>query len=197
MGLCEAVYDWGLIPLERLGLATLRRRLLTGIPHQTALEVGVGTGLGLQAYAPGQAVVGLDPQRPALERARHRALRRHHPLLLVQGDAQALPFGNATFGLVVFQLVLCTIPEPLRALGEVYRVLRPGGSLVALEHVRSPRQPLAWVQHVITPLWKHLAGGCHLNRDTVALVKRAGFALDRLERYLGGVLVILRATKTL
>ncbi|GBD10657.1 Demethylmenaquinone methyltransferase [bacterium HR23] len=195
MGAFEAFYDLALAPAERLGLASLRRRLLKGATSQHVLEIGVGTGLGLRAYAPGQSVVGLDPRRPALRRARRRALRWHIPLRPLQGDAQALPFPDGTFGLVVSQLSLCTIPDPLQGLQEVHRVLRPGGVFIALEHVRFPLAPVAWLQGALTPLWKHLAGGCHLNRDAVALVKRAGFTLLGVERYLAGLLVVVRATR--
>ncbi|MFN3973956.1 MAG: class I SAM-dependent methyltransferase [Dehalococcoidia bacterium] len=195
MGLFETFYDQGLAPLERFGLAGLRRRLLNGLASQVVLEIGIGTGLGLQAYAPGQAVLGLDPRRPFLYRARQKAARWGVALHPVQGDTQALPFPDGIFDLVVAQLVFCTVPDPLHGLREVYRVLRPGGLLVALEHVRYPKGSLAWLQSAATPLWKHLAGGCHLDRDTIALVKEAGFTLSRVERYLGGLLVTVQASR--
>lgn len=197
MGLFEVFYDLGLAPMERFGLAALRRRLLTGVVPHTVLEVGVGTGLGLQAYAPGQAVLGVDPRRPFLYRARQKAARWGVVFYPIQGDAQVLPFPDRVFNLVVAQLVFCTVPEPLHGLREVYRVLRPGGLLVALEHVRYPRGSLAWLQSAATPLWKHLAGGCHLDRDTVTLLEEAGFVLSRVERYLGGLLVTVRASRPL
>lgn len=195
MGLFEVFYEWGLAPSERLGLAALRRRLLTGIASPTVLEIGIGTGLGLRAYAPGQTVLGLDPRRPFLHRARRRAARWKVVLHPLQGDAQSLPFPDGAFNLVVSQLTFCTVPNPLEGLREVYRVLRPGGKLVALEHVRYPGRSLAWVQSAVTPLWKHLAGGCHLDRDTVTLIGQAGFTLTSVEQHLGGLLVVVRASR--
>ena len=96
----------------------------------------------------------------------------------MQGSAEALPFRDGVFDTVVSGLVLCSVPDPARGLAEVRRVLRPGGTLRALEHVRATVAWRARVQDLIQPAWTWVAGGCHPNRDTERAVERAGFTID-------------------
>jgi ubiquinone/menaquinone biosynthesis C-methylase UbiE len=110
----------------------------------------------------------------ALRRARGRARGAR----LVQGRAEALPFRDGAFDTVVSGLVLCSVGDPARGLAEVHRVLRPGGALRALEHVRSTVAWRARVQDAIQPAWTWLAGGCHPNRDTERAVEAAGFTIE-------------------
>jgi SAM-dependent methyltransferase len=97
------------------------------------------------------------------------------------------------FDAAVATLVFCTIPDPLRALREVRRVLKPDGSFHLLEHVKVKRQPIAWIQEKATPVWKHLAGGCHLNRDTVGMLQGVGFEVEQINPYLGGLFLDISA----
>jgi ubiquinone/menaquinone biosynthesis C-methylase UbiE len=97
-------------------------------------------------------------------------------------DAQRLPFEDATFDTVVVALSLCTIPDAPSALREARRVLRDDGQLLFVEHVRSLRPFVARVQDAATPLWKRVAGGCHLNRDTVTAIDGAGFRIEDIWR---------------
>jgi len=158
---------------ERLGLGAWRAWLVAGARGRT-LDVGCGTGRNLPLYAQGARVVALDPDREVLLRARRRAPR----VPLVQGSAEALPFRDGTFDTVVSGLVFCSVPDSLRGLAEVKRVLGPGGRLRMLEHVRSSRPWKARFQDRTQPVWTRLSGGCHPNRDTERLVEASGFAIE-------------------
>jgi ubiquinone/menaquinone biosynthesis C-methylase UbiE len=167
-----------------------RRRLL-GQARGRVLELGVGMGRSLQFYpSAADEVVGIDPSRTMIEGAREHAdrLRRSNGGLpfrvgLHQADAADLPYDDASFDTVVAFLTLCTIPDPESAVSEVRRVLRPDGLLLVLEHVRAATGPLAWWQDRLDPVWTRAAGGCHLNRDTAAMLRAAGFDTLPLERY--------------
>lgn len=171
------LYDAVFAVVERLGLGRWRRQLVEGAQGCT-LDVGCGTGRNLPLYAAGVRVIGLEPSRDALEKARRRAPGAP----LVQGDAQALPFRDDVFDTVVSGLVFCSVPDPARGLAEVKRVLRPGGALRMLEHVRATRAWKARAQDRWQPLWTRITGGCHWNRDTERAVEAAGFRIDAATR---------------
>lgn len=158
---------------ERRGLDRWRRWLAEGARGRT-LDVGCGTGRNLPRLPAGVRAVGLDPTMDSLRRARRRA----PGVPLVCGSAEALPFRAGAFDTVVCGLVLCSVPDPARGLAEIGRVLAAGGTLRALEHVRSERPWKARVQDFIQPAWTRLAGGCHPNRQTERTVEAAGFTID-------------------
>jgi ubiquinone/menaquinone biosynthesis C-methylase UbiE len=182
------LYDMILRPMNLLGLGAHRHRLVHDLAGDI-LEVGVGTGLNLVYYGPAAHVIGIEPDRELLGAARSRAERRGY--LLQAADAQALPFAARSFDAVVSTLVFCTIPQPLAALDEIGRVLRPGGRLLQVEHTRTgharPDALLDW----IAPTWERIAGGCHVNRDTAALLERAGWHIQTHERHASGFLRVL------
>lgn len=193
--LFSRVYDPLMAPLETLGLREMRRDLLRELRGET-LEIGFGTGLNFPHYPPGVSLLtGIEPDPLMLEQAKKRAEESETPIRVIQADAQALPFEDGSFDRVVATLAFCTIPNPQLALAEANRVLRPGGSLHLLEHVRMENDVLARLQSVATPLWKHLAGGCHLDRDTLGAVREAGFSVERVERYLDGLVLSIAALK--
>jgi ubiquinone/menaquinone biosynthesis C-methylase UbiE len=167
------LYDACCTLLEAAGLARWRRWLVSEA-YGLSLDLGTGTGRNLPLFEPGARVIGVDPYRPVLERARRRAPRAR----IVQAEAERLPFRDGVFDTVVSGSVLCSVADPVAALGEVRRVLRPGGSLRMLEHVRSTRRWKARMQDVIQPTWTRLSGGCHPNRDTERTVREAGFAIE-------------------
>jgi len=137
------------------------------------LEVGCGTGRNFPLYPPGALVVGMDPDASMLRAARRRA----PGACLVRARAEALPFGDDAFPVVISSLVFCSVDDPKAGLREVARVLRPGGVLRMLEHVR-PRSRLgAWGARRIQPIWTAVAGGCRPDRDTEATVESAGFRI--------------------
>jgi ubiquinone/menaquinone biosynthesis C-methylase UbiE len=159
--------------LERAGLGPWRRWLVAGARGLT-LDLGCGTGRNLPLLPVGTVSVGVDPCRQSLRKAR----RRSPGALLVQARAEALPFREGTFDTVLSGLVLCSVTEPRLALGEVRRVLAPGGAMRALEHVRSPVPWKARLQDWSQPAWTAISGGCHPNRETVKAVEEAGLAID-------------------
>lgn len=167
------VYDSLMAVMDRLLLGRWRRSLVQE-GDGSVLEVGVGTGRTLALHSPATQVVGLDPDRVVLR----TALRRAPGIPLVQARAEALPFREDAFDVVVSSLVFCSVDEPEVGLLEVARVLRPGGSLRMLEHVR-PRSRLGgWLARCIQPPWTALTGGCRPDRDTEGTVRSMGFRVD-------------------
>jgi len=161
-----SLYEWG-------GLAEWREWLAAGARGRV-LDLGTGTGRNLPLLPGGTTSIGLDPSLDALRRARKRA----PALPLVAGRAEALPFRDGTFDTVLSGLVFCSVDDVRGGLDEVKRVLRPGGELRMLEHVRSRVTWRARLQDLIQPAWTAVAGGCHPNRDTETAVERAGFRIQ-------------------
>lgn len=151
------------------------------------LELAVGTGRNLALYGTGTRVTGIELSEAMLERARARAAELGLEAKLVQGDAQALPFPDASFDTVVCTFSLCTIPDDRRALAEARRVLRPGGRLLLAEHVRSPNPLVRALQRLAEPILLRLAGD-HLLRNPRDHLAGVGFELERAERSRLGVL---------
>ena len=168
------IYDAMMTVAEWTGLERWRRWLVGGARGQT-LEVGCGTGRNLPLYPAGARVVGVDPGWQNLVRAR----RRVPNALLVRASAEALPFKDGSFDTAVSSLVFCSVPDPMKGLAEVKRVLAPRqGALRMLEHVRSNQPFTARLQDLVQPAWTWIAGGCHPNRDTERNVERAGFQIE-------------------
>jgi ubiquinone/menaquinone biosynthesis C-methylase UbiE len=176
-----AVYDRLSARAEESFGAELKRRLLANAQGRL-LEIGVGTGLSFVHYPPIEALVAVDPSEPMLKRARHRAAELGRELTLVEAPAEALPFADDSFDTAVSLAVLCTVADQARALSEVRRVLRPGGRLVFLEHVRAADPKLASWQDRLERPWGWFAGGCHPNRRTLEAIEAAGFDVIELER---------------
>ncbi|HSE93910.1 MAG TPA: class I SAM-dependent methyltransferase [Methylomirabilota bacterium] len=171
------IYDAMCAVLERTGLGRWRRWLADGARGRT-LDLGCGTGRTLPLFPASVRVVGTDPVRESLRRARRRA----PDVPLVQASAEALPFGDGVFDTVVSSLVFCSVPDPARGLSEVRRVLAPGGTLRMIEHVRSTRRWKARFQDAVQPLWTRIAGGCRPNRETERTVEANGFVIEAESR---------------
>lgn len=188
----ESWYDRHILPwLVDLacGLPTFarQRRQVVPLAHGRVLEVGLGTGRNLPHYDPTrvQQVVGVDPALRLNRLAARRAAKSGLDVTLMGLSAETLPADDASFDTVVCTYTLCTIPDPLAALREMRRVLKPGGRLLFAEHGLAPDAAVARWQHRIQPLWHPVAGGCHLNRDIPALLREAGFASTHQSAYLG------------
>jgi ubiquinone/menaquinone biosynthesis C-methylase UbiE len=176
-----ALYDRMTGPLEQGVLAERRAGLLADLAGEV-LDVGAGTGANLPYLRSASRVVAAEPD-PAMRRRMAARLTALPVGAEITGDvAEALAHPDASFDAVVFTQVLCTVSDPDRALSEARRVLRPGGRLIVLEHVRGSGSLARW-QDRLTPLWSRLIPGCHLGRDTAAAVERAGFTIERAELF--------------
>ena len=186
------IYDAFVGAFGLAGVGRLRQRLVGGLSGDV-LEIGVGTGLNLRHYGPGARVTGIEPAANLLRAAVPRVHARGHALALA--SAAALPFPTGTLDAVVSPLVFCSIPTPLLipALAELRRVLRPDGQLLLLEHTRTNRPWLDIAIDALAPLWLRLSGGCHLDRDTPALLACAGWYIARHERHAYGLYRLLVA----
>jgi len=144
------------------------------------LELGCGGGTNLQFYDWSQvrSLSGVDPSPELLGRAQDALLRSGRSANFANGIAEALPFESSSFDSVVTTFTLCSVQDPTAALSEVRRVLRPGGRLIFLEHGKAPEPAAANWQNRIEPVWKHIAGGCHLTRPVTGAISDAGFVCD-------------------
>jgi len=158
------------------------------------LEVGIGTGLNLRHYPADATVTGIELSPAMLAIARQRAADLGRDVDLRTGDAEHLPFDEAAFDTVVCALSLCTIPDPAAAIGEMKRVLVPGGRFVALEHVRSPRRVIRAGQRLLEPLALRFEDD-HLTREPLEHLRAEGFEVERLERAKLGIVERLAARK--
>jgi ubiquinone/menaquinone biosynthesis C-methylase UbiE len=152
------------------------------------LDVGVGSGLNLAFYGDKtERVYGVDPSSELLRFAEKRARKAAIPVELLLGSSEALALEDKSIDTVVLTFTLCTIGAPAAALAEMRRVLKPRGRLLFAEHGRAPEPSVARWQDRLTPVWKRVAGGCHLNRKPDDLIWSAGFRVDTLETgYLKG-----------
>lgn len=154
------------------------------------LEVGIGTGLNLPYYRPEHAthICGLDPSPEMNLRARKRAAAIAIPVESLALSAERIAAADHSFDSVVSTFTLCTIPDSVAALREMRRVLKPGGQLLFCEHGAAPDATVRRWQNRLTPWWKPLAGGCHLNRDIPALLAAGGFTVQKMAAsYLPGL----------
>jgi len=166
------------ITMSSRNLAPYRARTIAAARGRV-LEIGVGSGLNLPLYGPEVSeIVAIDPSAELLALAGRHADPR---TTLITASAEALPFAKVSFDSVVTTWTLCSIPSAAQALREVHRVLRPDGRLLFAEHGLAPEPGVARWQHRLTPCWRCLAGGCHLDRDIHRLIAAAGFRIDSIE----------------
>jgi ubiquinone/menaquinone biosynthesis C-methylase UbiE len=184
-------YDVGMAPLEWLIFRRLRQRLFPGLQGRV-LELAVGTGVNLPLYPPGARVIGCDISREMLLHAAQRTTEGGVPLL--QADVRHLPFASGSFDVVSASLAFCSVADPLEGLGEARRVLRSRGRLALLEHTRGNGLG-AWLTDLLHPLWHAKSRECHLNRETTSHVAQAGFAVERVRRYVLGIVRLIEATR--
>ena len=157
------------------------RRRVTNAACGRVLEIGIGSGLNLPLYPSNTHIVGLEPSAKLLSMARAVAAERSQAIELIEGTAESLPLPDRSIDTVVTTWTMCSIPNLQAALSEVRRVLRDDGRLIFAEHGLSHEPNVARWQNRLTPLWKRIGGGCHLNRPIDALLTEAGFRITTLQ----------------
>jgi ubiquinone/menaquinone biosynthesis C-methylase UbiE len=185
----RSVRFWG-----RLLRIEMGRRWVCSQAGGEVLEIGVGTGLNLPHYPQDVRLTGIDLIPAMLELARQRAQDLGREVDLRLGDAQALDFPDESFDTVVFGMCLCSIPDDRRAVAEAMRVLRPGGRVLLLEHVRSPTPLVRVGQRLVEPLFLRFQAD-HLLREPLENLKAEGFEIERVERWAWGVMEGVSASK--
>ena len=173
-------YDGSITFFERVFFGG-GRAWACGQAHGEVLEIAIGTGRNLPYYPADVTLIGIDLSPAMLEHARRRAATLGRAVTLLEGDVQSLPCADGSFDTVVSTLTLCSIPDEQRAVREVWRVLRPGGRFVALEHVGSPQPIVRGVERLLEPLAIRFQGD-HLLREPAAVAQGAGFTVERVER---------------
>jgi ubiquinone/menaquinone biosynthesis C-methylase UbiE len=177
----STIYDRALRATEDAGLREIRREALAEASGRT-IEIGAGTGANLGLYpAAVTELVLAEPDLHMLKKLRAKSGGGEGGSTLVQAPAEALPFEDDSFDTAVFTLVLCTVPSPAAALAEAARVLRPGGKLVFVEHVRAEDPGLARWQDRLERPWHFIGDGCHCNRDTVAAIEASPLELESVD----------------
>lgn len=179
--LFAATYDRGLKATEEAGLRRMRVELLAGAGGRV-IEIGAGTGVNLDHYPESVTeLVMVEPDPHMAKRLRAKAAAAGSSARVVEAPAERLPFEDAEFDAAVAMLVLCTVPDPVASVAELARVLKPGGHLLFVEHVRSRHSGLARWQDRLEQPWRFLADGCHCNRDTLATLAASRFELGAVE----------------
>ena len=194
-----AFYNWLMDRhLVRRGFAPLRRET-AGQARGIVLEVGAGGGQNFPFYEKSRVlrVEAVEPDETMLVHARQILPAAAVPIHLIQAPVEALPFPDAHFDSVVVTLVFCSVRDPARGLREIWRVLKPGGELVLLEHVRAHGKIAARIQDVLVPLTSRIMGNCHWNRDTRQTLLEAGFRVTQFQEKSGGLqpMLLLHATR--
>ncbi|MDQ4095241.1 MAG: class I SAM-dependent methyltransferase [Actinomycetota bacterium] len=187
-------YDKRIGFLERRFLGQEHRRWACGRARGDVLEVAIGTGLNLAHYPEDARLVGLDLVPEMLALARRRAEELGRSVDLREGDAHDLPFADASFDSVVCTYSLCNIPDERRAIAEMKRVLRPGGELLLVDHVRSTAAPLRWAQRAIEAASIRFEGE-HMTRRPFPHVVAAGFDVVERDRFRAGIVERIAAVK--
>jgi ubiquinone/menaquinone biosynthesis C-methylase UbiE len=162
-------------------LVPYRERIIAAAEGRV-LEIGIGSGLNLPFYpAAVQEIIGLEPSPRLAAMARSAATASASPVTFIEDSAETIPLGSHSVDTVVTTWTLCSIPRAATALGEMRRVLKPGGRLLFVEHGLAPDEAVRKWQSWLTPAWKSLSGGCHLNRPIPTMIEDAGFHLDQLK----------------
>lgn len=177
----------GIGPIEK------QRAKIVPLARGRVVEIGIGSGLNLPHYDPARvsSITGIDPDEHIWKRSAARRAAADFPIDRIGLSGESIPLDDATADTVVVTYSLCTIPDPVSALREMRRILKPDGEILFCEHGQAPDAKVARWQSRIDPLWKHIAGGCHSGRNIPALFKQADLNIETLDQmYIPGPKVL-------
>lgn len=188
------IYDLFEGPMERGAFSKYRKKALS-LAKGKVLEIGVGTGKNLPHYPKDVEVIGIDFSKGMLEKAekKRKELGLENVKLLLM-DAQNMEFEDNTFDTVVSTFVFCTVPDPTKGLKEAYRVLKPGGKAIFLEHMKSESKLLNIPLYIMDPVMRALLG-TSMVRETQKHIEKAGFKIERVENLFFDIVRLIVATK--
>jgi ubiquinone/menaquinone biosynthesis C-methylase UbiE len=188
--LFASFYDMLMSPLEKRWIARVRKKIVSELEGKI-LEVGTGTGANFPYYSKGKVdrLVSVEPNPYMLDQARDRADENGLQVEFHKGKAESLPFGEGEFDTVIATLVVCSVEDPHQVFKEMKRVCKKGGRIVLFEHVRTESHSLASLQDFLTPAWKRLCDGCHLNRDTGRYMRESGIEIIKEKKYFKGIFI--------
>jgi ubiquinone/menaquinone biosynthesis C-methylase UbiE len=168
------------LAMRNRDLVPYRQRVVSAARGRV-LEIGIGSGINLPFYPPAtNEIFGLEPAPRLVEMAQHSAQQSSATVKFVEASAEAIPLDNNSIDTVVMTWTLCSIPDARQALAEMRRVLRAGGQLLFVEHGQAPEESVRKWQNRLTPVWKRIAGGCHLNRPIPLLIESSGFRIAQI-----------------
>jgi ubiquinone/menaquinone biosynthesis C-methylase UbiE len=187
-------YDGFMNPIENKYISRWRKELLTHAKGKV-LEIGAGTGINFPLYTQCTNVTAIEPNPYMIEKAELRKKQASVPITIIEGKAEKLPFQNEQFDTIVVTLVLCSVNDQRIALEEMKRVLKPNGTVLFLEHVEMEQKVYSGLQKIVTPVWKHICDGCHLNRKTEKSIIDSGFKVLVKQSRLSGFAISIIAQK--
>ncbi|WP_019412959.1 class I SAM-dependent methyltransferase [Paenisporosarcina sp. TG20] len=187
------VYDIIMNPLEKTYFKKIRTSLISKAEGRV-LEIGSGTGVNFPYYTNAIMVDAIEPNPLMSKRSGKRIRESSIPIRTYLLKAEKLPFPENTFDSVVATLVFCTITEPNKALQEIQRVCKPGAKILFFEHVRMNQKSLGITQDLLTPLWRKVCDGCHLNRDTLNILKQSNLSILKVNPHYGGLFLSIECT---
>ncbi len=185
-----SIYDALMVPADKFGFEQVRRMVVKNA-RGTVLEIGAGTGLNFKHFEGAGCVFAIEPDPHML---RHAVPRVRKCAALTQARAEELPFPDNSFDTVVSTLTFCTIGDPVKAAREIRRVLKDDGCFFFAEHPIADKPLLAGAERIVAPVWKRIAGGCHLDRDILSSFKAGGLNITEITR-LDSFFVAGRASK--
>ncbi len=190
------LYDVAMKPLEKSRFEKIRSNLVEKA-RGDVLEIGFGTGANFRYYTNVERVEAIEPNPQMSIQAAKRIKQARAAIYTYQAKAEQLPFEEDRFDSIVATLVFCTIPDPERALQEIRRTSKPGARVLLFEHVKMDQNLLAKTQQALTPVWKKMCDGCHLDRDTLKLVEQSGLEVQHITSYYGGLFLTIECQNPL
>lgn len=188
------LYDFLMEPIEKRYITRWRKALLRHTKGKV-LEIGAGTGVNFPLYSTCEEVIAIEPNPYMLQKAEAKVKEAMVPIEVLESKGEVLPFTNEQFDTVVVTLVMCSVDAPEKVISEIRRVLKPGGVVLFLEHVKMEQPFYSTLQNLLTPVWKRLCDGCHLNRNTEETIKQGGLTIISKQTQFSGLAVALIAKK--